>query len=153
GTFPWAFDVGKRHAAIFRQFTRVRASSRLVRADPAKQSRPALLLRAPGARELTVAAWKDLATFPAEGRNLVVRYGPGTVPLPFTVQLNDFRKQDYPGTDMAMSYESDVTAPDPSGGSKPFRIYMNNPYHGSGWKVYQSGFSMEEGEVSIFSVM
>jgi hypothetical protein len=54
---------------------------------------------------------------------------------------------------MAMSYESDVTVTDASGGSKPFRIYMNNPYHGAGWKVYQSGFSMEEGEVSIFSVM
>jgi cytochrome c biogenesis protein ResB len=67
------------------------------------------------------------------------------------VTLKDFRKTDYPGTEMAMAYESDVTITRQSGEEAAHRIYMNNPYAQRPWKVYQSGFVGDH--VSVFSVM
>jgi hypothetical protein len=67
------------------------------------------------------------------------------------MRLDQFRKTDYPGTDMAMAYESDVTVSPPGMAQTQTTISMNNPLAQSGWKVYQSGFFGES--VSIFSVM
>ena len=39
-------------------------------------------------------------------------FGPNGVDLPFKVQLKDFRKIDYPNTNRAMEYESDVIVED-----------------------------------------
>lgn len=95
--------------------------------------------------------WKGMVAFPAQGPGVMLRYGPRTVPLPFAIRLDQFRKTDYPGTEMAMAYESDVSVTAPSEADTKVLISMNNPLKHSGWKVYQSGFVGSE--TSIFSVM
>lgn len=70
---------------------------------------------------------------------------------PFSVRLADFHKTDYPGTEMAMAYQSDVGIQIDGQPEIPYQIYMNNPFVHGPWKVYQSGFMGEK--TSIFSVM
>lgn len=148
-TLPWTAEAGGRRVQIVRQFARARGSSRVVRAATIKDSRPALVLRVGDATDLVVAPWKGTVPLGTSGQ--MIRYGPRMVPIPFSVRLADFRKVDYPGTDMAMAYESDVAIMFPGQPETPFRIFMNNPYIHGPWRVYQSGFVGET--FSIFSVM
>jgi len=150
-SFPATLDLGQRRVTIVQQFARARGDSRTVKAPKAKDNRPALVLRSGDATELTVVPWKGLASVNAGGRDLLLRYGPGVVPLPFSVKLADFRKTDYPGTEMAMAYESDVFIALPGQPEAPYRIFMNNPYIHGPWRVYQSGFVGDN--LSVFSVM
>jgi hypothetical protein len=96
-------------------------------------------------------AWKSMIAAPVNGRNTLIRYGPLVVTLPFSMTLNEFRKTDYPGTEMAMAYESAVAVSGHGDEGFETTISMNKPLVQSGWKVYQSGFSGQT--VSIFSVM
>lgn len=151
GAMPWSFKAGTRDITILRQYSHAFNASRFHKAPPAKESRSALVFKVGATEQTIVAPWKDVTPIPVSGRNLVIKLGPAMHPLPFTVRLNDFRKLDYPGTEMAMAYESDVTISMPGRADQPFRIYMNNPYSQSPWKVYQSGFMGEK--LSVFSVM
>lgn len=150
GTLPWTADFGARKVTFVKQFSRAREQSRFVQGPPAKDRRPAMVIRtAQGAP--APLAWKAMVPFALPGRTAILRLRPTTVTLPFAVKLDDFRKVDYPGIDMAMSYESAVTVTSVDGTTRPFTISMNNPLVESGWKVYQSGF-LGEG-VTVLSVM
>ncbi|MEX2218766.1 MAG: cytochrome c biogenesis protein ResB [Phycisphaerales bacterium] len=154
GPFPRVVEAGSRRFTVFKQVSRARPASRFVKAPPAKEHRPALLVRVGDSTELTVLAWKDMAAAPVTwpgGGQVMLRYGPGMVKLPFSVKLVDFRKRDYPGTEMAMAYESDVGVTRPGEAEQTYLVYMNNPYIHGPWRVYQSGFMGEN--ISIFSVM
>jgi hypothetical protein len=74
-------------------------------------------------------------------------------PLPITLKLIDFRKKEYPGTDKARSYESDVEI----GHNGIFRaasISMNKPYREAGYTFYQASFSQSgTGEASTFAIV
>lgn len=59
--------------------------------------------------------------------------------LPFTVRLDDFRKEDHPGTTLPRSFESDVTQFS-SAGERQVLIEMNAPLRDAGYVVYQSGW-------------
>lgn len=82
---------------------------------------------------------------------MVLQFGSRRVQLPFSVRLADFKKTDYPGTDMAMAYQSNVGVTLPGQPEITYDIYMNHPFAHGPWKVYQSGFVGEH--VSVFSVM
>jgi hypothetical protein len=151
GAFPWTIDAGSHKLTILRQFTRAHEFSRFVKAPAAKEHRPALVLRIGDATELTVAAWKDLTAIAFDGRTLIARYGPRQIPIPFAITLKDFRKHDYPGTEMAMAYESDVSVTIAGTSDQSVTIWMNHPFVHGPWRVYQSGFVGDN--VSIFSVM
>lgn len=152
GPAPWSFQVGKRALGILNDFTHATETSRFTRAPVADQHRPALVVSVGGQQTPpTPLAWKDAIAVPSQGPGAMLRYGPRTVPLPFSIQLDKFQKSDYPGTDMAMAYESTVTVSAPGSLPEQTRIFMNNPLVKSGWKVYQSGF--EGDSISIFSVM
>jgi hypothetical protein len=151
GTFPANLDLGLRKVTLVRQFARARGGWKTIRAEAAKDNRPALVLRIGDATELTVVPFKGTVPIVAGGRNMMFRYVPRTFQVPFEVKLVDFRKMDYPGTEMAMAYESDVEVTLPGKSPTSFRIFMNNPYQHGPWRVYQSGFVGET--VSIFSVM
>jgi hypothetical protein len=153
GRLPLTVRAGEREFTVFREVARARPATRFVKAPPAKEHRPALVVRIGDSTELTVLAWKDMVAVgaPSGAAQTMIQYGPRLVSLPFSVRLTDFRKQDYPGTEMAMSYESEVMVTAPGAAEKPFRIYMNNPYIHGPWRVFQSGFMGEN--VSIFSVM
>ncbi len=153
GSLPWAFEAGQRRITILRQCTRARAAVKLVPAPHAEQSRPSLIVRVgdeAGASPVPLP-WNTPTPVSVGGRVVILRYGPRTVDLPFTLRLDKFRKMDYPGTEMAMAYESDVTVDAPGHPDRSTTISMNNPLKQSGWKVYQSGFSGTT--ISIFSVM
>lgn len=149
--FPAVFDLGSRRVTILNQYTRARPATRLVEAPTTKDRRPALVLKGTAESEPVVAAWKGPVPLTVPGKNVLARFGPRMYSLPFTVRLDDFRKRDYPGTEMAMSYESDVTIARADQPDIKFNIFMNNPYAHSPWKVYQSGFMGND--VSVFSVM
>ena len=150
GAYPWVADLGARKLPILKQFTHAREESHFVDAPPAKEHRPAVVFKDANGKELTVA-WKGAIPFSLPGRVAMLRYNPRTVPLPFSMRLDQFRKTDYPGTEMAMAYESDITAILPDSSEQKSTISMNNPLVQSGWKVYQSGFMGNT--ISIFSVM
>ncbi|HVU63449.1 MAG TPA: cytochrome c biogenesis protein ResB [Phycisphaerales bacterium] len=151
GTFPWTADFGARKVIILRQFAKAREESKFVRAPAAEGTRPALVLRLGDSAEPRVLAWKAMVPVSLPGRVAMLRFHPRTVTLPFALRLDQFRKTDYPGTEMAMAYESDVTVQPMEGAERRATISMNNPLVQSGWKVYQSGFV--GANVSIFSVM
>jgi cytochrome c-type biogenesis protein CcsB len=71
-------------------------------------------------------------------------YGSKVYSLPFSIKLNDFLAQKYPGTEKSFSsFESKVTVQD---GSKPFdaRIYMNHILDHKGFRFFQSSFDPDE---------
>lgn len=60
-------------------------------------------------------------------------------PMPFTLVLDDFRKEDHPRMSMARAFESDVTVVEGSS-ARPIKISMNQPLREGGLVVYQSGW-------------
>lgn len=151
-TYPMKLTLGSRDVTIHRQLARAHVSTRTVRATPSSNNRPALLVRVGDRAELTTIAWKSMARVDAgDSLMLLLHFGPRRVELPFTVRLDDFRKSDYPGTDMAMAYQSDVGIVGSGRAEQRYEIYMNHPYAEGPWRVYQSGFM--GGSLSIFSVM
>ncbi len=148
---PGTIDLGTRQVRVLRQFDRARMARRFIEAPAATNRRPAIVVRSPDTQAEVAVPWKGTGEIVAGGRHLVASFGPEQIELPFTIQLHDFRKTDYPGTEMAMAYESDVRITPQGGAEHPFLIHMNSPYKNGPWKVYQSGFSGER--VSIFSVM
>lgn len=150
GQLPATFALGSHSVTISEHLTRAHSTTRFVKAPMASERRPALLIKSAAAPEPIVVAWKGSAQLPGSADTLV-SFGPRQYPLPFAVKLTDFRKLDYPGVNMAMSYESDVIISSAGQADLPYRIFMNNPYAQSPWKVYQSGFIGED--ISVFSVM
>ena len=60
--------------------------------------------------------------------------------LPFEVILDDFRKVDYPGMNMAKAFESDIRKVE-DGVEEPVLISMNAPLRNKGYTLYQASFS------------
>ncbi len=73
--------------------------------------------------------------------------------LPFSLTLDDFQKELYPGTQMAKAYSSNVTVQD-GDVAWPALISMNNPLRYKGYTFYQSSFGEgPDGERSVLSVV
>ena len=84
---------------------------------------------------------------------VVVEYRPAQRELPFTIKLMDFRKIDYPGTQMASAFEADVELTDPQRGIILMRkISMNNPLRHRGFSFYQSSYVPGPTETTVLSV-
>lgn len=100
-------------------------------------------------------AFKD-----GQSRGSLMAFAEGTQPdqdfknLPFTIQLNKFRRDTYPGSDMPRDYESRVTITD-GDIQWPAIISMNEPLRYGGYTFYQSSTSVDkDGQpVSILSVV
>ena len=75
------------------------------------------------------------------------------IPLPFTVTLLDFVKEEHAGTTMAKNYESTVHLEYEV--ERDVRIFMNNPLRYDTFTFYQSSFSQTQagGEISVFAVV
>lgn len=63
-------------------------------------------------------------------------------PLPFTIKLDHFKVEFYPGMDMAKSYESLVTL-STSGLQRQVRIYMNNPLRYKDYTLFQASYDAD----------
>ena len=77
------------------------------------------------------------------------------VPLPATIQLVDFRRELYPGSPIAKSYESQVIVDAGDDLERNVLISMNKPLRLGNFTFYQSSFSSTPGgrESSTFSVV
>lgn len=72
---------------------------------------------------------------------VIVSYEKARRPLPFSVKLLDFRKVEYPGTQMAEAFEADVELIDPALGlTRRKTISMNNPLKHRGFSLFQASF-------------
>jgi hypothetical protein len=75
------------------------------------------------------------------------------IELPFSIELKDFRKVDYPNTRRAKAYESDIVV---HTGMSQFEttVSMNNVLDYGGYRFFQSGFDQtgDGTEVTVFQV-
>lgn len=81
--------------------------------------------------------------FELGGLQFALRYGPKPLELPFSIKLNDFIAEKYPGTEKGYaSFMSKVTVQD----ERPFDydIFMNNILDHRGYRFFQSGFDPDE---------
>ncbi len=151
---PARVDLGPRIFTINEHFTHARQTERLVERRATGSAAPGVRIR------VTDNAGRSAIADLSFGVPAVVRVGntavqallaPRETPLPFVLRLDEFRKVDYPGVDMAMAYESDVRVHVGDGTWSPVTISMNKPLVHDGWKVYQASFIGDS--VSILSVM
>ncbi len=74
-------------------------------------------------------------------------------PLPFSIQLNDFEKINYPRTQKAKEFQSSLTVLD-GNLSWPALISMNKPLRYKGYTFYQSSFDEINGrEITVLNVV
>ncbi|MBN2200995.1 cytochrome c biogenesis protein CcsA [bacterium] len=67
------------------------------------------------------------------------------VRLPFSLRLEDFRVDRYPGSMKPSGFTSDVTVLDPEKGmEKPYSIFMNHILRHRGYRFYQSSYDDDE---------
>jgi len=93
----------------------------------------------------------DTLEVPTQERIYQVNYAAKNLRLPFSVQLDRFVKEEYPGTDKALSFESHIRVPE---ANEAAVISMNNPLVRAGFTLYQSSFQIlpDRPPVSILSV-
>jgi cytochrome c-type biogenesis protein CcsB len=79
------------------------------------------------------------------GLDIAVKYGSKALELPFSIKLNDFVADKYPGTEKSYSaFASEVTVLDEEKGDYNYRIFMNNILDHRGYRFFQSGFDPDE---------
>lgn len=74
---------------------------------------------------------------------LEASYGAKPVQLPFSLFLNDFQLERYPGSSSPAAYASEVTILDGEL-EQPFRIYMNHVLDHKGYRFYQASYDTDE---------
>ena len=79
------------------------------------------------------------------GLSVDVKYGAKVLELPFSIKLNDFEAEKYPGTEKGYaSFASKVTILDEDKGDFDYKIFMNNVLDHRGYRFFQSGFDPDE---------
>ena len=79
------------------------------------------------------------------GLNFRVLYGSKTLKTPFSIKLNDFQLDKYPGSESAAAYASEVTIIDPKE-TFDYKIFMNHILDHRGYKFFQASYDLS-GEV------
>lgn len=79
------------------------------------------------------------------GLDVAVKYGSIVKELPFSIKLNDFIADRYPGTeDNFSAFASEVTVIKPNETAYDYRIFMNNILDEGGFRFFQSSFFPDE---------
>jgi len=80
-----------------------------------------------------------------DGKTVEITYGSKSTTLPFSIKLNDFVLERYPGSTSPSGYKSDVVLIDKAANvEKPFMIFMNNILKYKGYRFYQSSYDQDE---------
>lgn len=76
-------------------------------------------------------------------------------PLPFTVELLDFRRRLHAGTMIASAYESKIKIKEGEGRDRETLVYMNHPYRTLDLTFFQASFGQDQmgGESSTLAVV
>ena len=94
----------------------------------------------------------DTLSIPLGTGKLKLAYGALPVKVPFSIYLNDFQLERYPGSESPSSFASEVTLIDENEGLREdHRIFMNNTLNYKGYKFFQSSYDMDE-QGTILSV-
>ncbi len=79
------------------------------------------------------------------GYRIAISYGPTVVDLPFSIRLNEFILDRYPGSNSPSGYTSRVTLIDERRDHKAdYDIFMNNILDYSGYRFFQSSYDDDE---------
>lgn len=79
------------------------------------------------------------------GLDLDFRFGAKLLELPFSIKLNDFVADKYPGTKNSYSaFSSAITVIDEQEGDFDYKIFMNNVLDHRGYRFFQAGFDNNE---------
>ncbi|MDR1008605.1 MAG: cytochrome c biogenesis protein CcsA [Campylobacteraceae bacterium] len=73
-----------------------------------------------------------------------LKWGSAEFALPFSVHLNDFQLERYPGSRSPSSYASEITVND-GNFTMPYRVYMNNVLDYKGYRFFQAFYDEDEG--------
>lgn len=83
--------------------------------------------------------------FQVDGMDFSASFGSKRIQLPFSIYLNDFIMDRYPGTQSPASYASEVTLIDDRDQIRgDHRIFMNNVLDHDGFRFFQSSFDPDE---------
>ncbi len=83
--------------------------------------------------------------FENENHIINLSYKPLVVELPFSLKLEDFILERYPGSSSPSSYKSNVVLIDEEGNvNLPYSIYMNHILKYKEWRFYQSSYDQDE---------
>lgn len=74
---------------------------------------------------------------------VTLEYGSKTLELPFSIKLNDFQLDRYPGSMAPSSYASEVTV-NKDNKSYDYRIFMNRTLHEGNFLFFQSSYDQDE---------
>ncbi|CDF79015.1 cytochrome c assembly protein [Formosa agariphila KMM 3901] len=87
----------------------------------------------------------DFKQIQVGGLDFAFKYGSKVMELPFSVKLNDFEAERYPGTENSYSaFSSQVTVIDEEEGDFDYKIFMNHILDHRGYRFFQSGFDPDE---------
>lgn len=83
--------------------------------------------------------------FNIDSTQFYVAYGAKPLEVPFSIRLNDFIMDRYPGTNSAASYASEVTVQDTRNNTNfNYRIFMNTILNYDGYRFFQSSYDQDE---------
>ncbi len=87
----------------------------------------------------------DTAVTILDDKKFSVSYGPEKIQFPFSIALNDFILERYPGSSSPSGYRSEVVLIDKENNvNKPYSIFMNNILKYHGYRFYQSSYDPDE---------
>jgi len=87
----------------------------------------------------------EWSQFPVKGATVSLKFGNQNWVLPFSLRLNEFQLERYPGSMSPSSFASDVTVVDRNKNIEmPYRIFMNNILEYGGYRFYQSSYDQDE---------
>lgn len=99
----------------------------------------------------TVTLWQNDGEYlssvlcPAGNFLVEIRYGSLVTTLPFSLKLNDFIVERYPGSNMPSGYRSEIILNDNEKGVvKPYSVFMNNVLKHRGYRFYQASYDRDE---------
>ncbi|WP_372758007.1 cytochrome c biogenesis protein CcsA [Mariniflexile sp.] len=78
-----------------------------------------------------------------DNTRVIVSYGAAAIKTPFSIQLNDFQLERYPGSSSPSAYASEVTILD-NNEKIPYRIFMNNVLDYKGYRFFQASYDTDE---------
>lgn len=114
----------------------LRSAARVTVKDEAGNEASAICIKGEPAKRVTLGDTEARLSFGAMVR-----------PLGYSLHLDDFVLETYPGSDNPATYESYVSLTDPANGieDKKVHIYMNNPLTHNGSKHFQSSYDPDRG--------
>ena len=78
-----------------------------------------------------------------DGTQIILSYGAGAIQTPFSLKLNDFQLERYPGSSSPSSYASEITVIDKKE-KFDYRIFMNNVLDYKGFRFFQASYDTDE---------